>query len=245
MLLVSERATMNLRWLRSSATGNMRLRRAMSRGSAFSAAGSTMMRARSTDCSPSFSDSASRSVASETKPSCTSSLPTGMCCLVCSSSAMRSWSSVRMPWSIRIWPRWRFACGGTGWFIRSRVRLAGELRGARLCPGDIKAGAAYLGKGDGALVILERELRLAQLVQAHREVIGEVGVVRLGAVRPEVFLLRFGPSPLLRELVTEGEIEHVRARVVGQHRFHPALRGQRIGAPGAQRDERCQCVGIA
>jgi hypothetical protein len=117
MLLVSASATMNLCWARSSATGNMRLRRAMSRGSCLSAAGSTMMRDRSTDCSPSFSDSASRSVASETKPSCTSSLPTGICCLVCSSSAMRSWSSVRIPWSIRIWPRWRLACGGAGWFI--------------------------------------------------------------------------------------------------------------------------------
>ena len=36
-----------------------------------------MMCARSTDCRPSFSDSASRSVASDTKPSCTSSLPSG------------------------------------------------------------------------------------------------------------------------------------------------------------------------
>ena len=40
------------------------------------------------------------------------------CDFVCSSSAMRSWSSVRIPWSIRIWPMWRLACGLAGEFIQ-------------------------------------------------------------------------------------------------------------------------------
>jgi len=59
----------------------------VSRGSILRAAGSTMMWARSTDCSPSFFRQARpRSVASETKPSCTSSRPTGRCDFICSSS---------------------------------------------------------------------------------------------------------------------------------------------------------------
>ena len=53
-------------------------------------------------------------------------------------------------------------------------------RRASRAAGDIEARAARLGERDGALVVLERELRLAQVVQAHREVVGEVGVVRLG-----------------------------------------------------------------
>ncbi|TLD46417.1 MAG: hypothetical protein FAZ92_01317 [Accumulibacter sp.] len=65
---------------------------------------------RSTLCLPRLSDSASRSVASETKPSATSSLPIGRLDFICSSSAMRSWSSLRMPLVIRIWPSGR-ACG--------------------------------------------------------------------------------------------------------------------------------------
>ena len=166
---------------------------------------------------------------------------------------MRSWSSVRMPWSIRIWPRWRLACGGTGWFIgddkravhRVAVSSCAQLRRAGLGAGEVEARAARLGERERALVVLERELRLAQVVEAHREVVGEVGVVRLGGEGLEVLLLRLGPAPLLRELVAEREIEHVRARVLGQHRLHAALRGHRVGAPGAQRDERRLRVGVA
>src|SRR5687767_10625214 len=221
----------------------MRLRRAISRGRCLSAAGSTMMRARSTDWSPSFSDSASRSVASETKPSCTSSLPTGMCCLVCSSSAMRSWSSVRIPWSIRIWPRWRLACGGAGWFIYVPASFTSQLGYAAFGGRRVEAPAARLGEREGALVVLERELRLAQVIQAHREVVGEVGVFRLAGEGAEVFLLRLGPAPLLRELVAQREVEHVRAGVVGEHRFDAGLGGERVGAPGAQRHQARQGVG--
>src|SRR5687768_3679962 len=207
----------------------------MSRGTIFSAVGSTMMRARSTDCMPSFSESASRSVASETKPSCTSRRPTGTCDLVCSSSAMRSWSSVRMPWSMRIWPMWRLACGFVGEFIADL--LVAELRGAAARSGDIEARAALLRQRDGALVVLERQALLAQVVEADGEVVGEVGVVRVGGEGLEVLLLRLGPAALLRELVAEGEVEHVRRRVCGQHGLHAAFGRYRVDARAAQRDQ--------
>src|SRR5919109_683407 len=157
----------------------------MWRGTSLSAAGSTMMRLKSTACSPSFSERASRSVASETKPSCTRSRPTGTWLLVCSSSAMRSWSSVRMPWSIRIWPRWRFACGLPGEFTGGGAALERELGGT---------GA----RGDK--------------VEAHGKVVSEIGVLRVGDVGLEVFLLRLGPAVLRGELVAERKVQRMRRR---------------------------------
>src|SRR5690349_7990302 len=167
----------------------------MSRGTSLSAAGSTMMRLKSTACSPSFSESASRSVASETKPSCTSSRPTGTWLLVCSSSAMRSWSPVRMPWSIRIWPRWRFACGLPGEFIGGAA-LERELGGTGASGGEVEARAALFAQADCALVVLERLTALVQVIEAHREVVGEGRVVRVADVGLEILLLRLGPAVL-------------------------------------------------
>src|SRR5205823_1474601 len=163
----------------------------MSRGTSFIAAGSTMMRLRSTACSPSFSERASRSVASDTKPSCTSSRPTGTWLLVCSSSAMRSWSSVRIPWSIRIWPRWRFAGGLPG-----GAALERELGGTGAGGSKVETGAALLAHADCPLVVLERLAALVQVVEAHGEVVGEIGVVRVSDVGLEVFLLRLAPAVL-------------------------------------------------
>jgi hypothetical protein len=48
--------------------------------------------------------------------------------LVCSSSAILSWSSVRMPWSIRIWPMCRLACG-----IRGRIHRMIGWRFKEMC----------------------------------------------------------------------------------------------------------------
>src|SRR6267143_940831 len=184
----------------------------MSRGTSLRAAGSTMMRLRSTACSPSFSESASRSVASETKPSCTSNRPTGTWLFVCSSSAMRSWSSVRMPWSIRIWPRWRFAWGLPGEFIGGAA-LERELGGTGAGGGEVESGAALFAQADRPLVKLERLLALVQVIEAHREVVGEIGVVRVRDVGLEVFLLRLGPAVLGGELVAKGEVQRVRRRI--------------------------------
>src|SRR5262245_19017618 len=213
----------------------------MSRGRSLSAAGSTMMCERSTDCMPSFSDSASRSVASDTKPSCTSRRPTGTCDFVCSSSAMRSWSSVRIPWSIRICPMWRLAWGLAGEFILgSPARLAAsvpELGGAGARGGEIEARAALFRERDRAAVIVGRELGLAQMVEADGEVEGEIRVVRVGGHRLEVGLLRLGPATLLGELVAEREVQHVGARIGREQVLHAALRREGIEAARAQRDE--------
>src|SRR5919109_3187 len=181
----------------------------MSRGTSLSAAGSTMMRPRSTACRPSFSESASRSVASETKPSCTSRRPTGTWLLVCSSSAMRSWSSVRMPWSIRIWPRWRFACGLPGEFTGGGAALERELGGTGARGSKVEARTAPFAQADGALVVLERLVALVQMVEAHGEVVGEIGVLRIGDVGFEVFLLRLAPAVLGSELVAKREVQRM------------------------------------
>src|SRR5687768_10961364 len=212
----------------------------MSRGSILSAAGSTMMWPRSTDCMPSFSDSASRSVASDTKPSCTSRRPTGTCDLVCSSSAMRSWSSVRIPWSIRIWPICRFAWGLAGEFM-----LVGELRDPVACGRDIEARAALLGEGDGASVVVERELRLTQVVQADRQVVREVRVPRIRGEGFEVGALRFRPAALLGELVAEREMQRLGVRIGGEQVLDAAFGGERIESARAQRDERRLCMRVS
>src|SRR5437763_6354731 len=209
----------------------------MSRGTSLSAAGSTMMRPRSTACSPSFSESASRSVASETKPSCTSNRPTGTWLLVCSSSAMRSWSSVRMPWSIRIWPRWRFAWGLPGEFIGGTA-LERELGGTGAGRGEVETRAALLAQADRALVILERLAALVQVVEADGEVVGKIRVVRVRDVGLEVFLLRLGPAILGGEMVAKCEVQGMRRRLGGDQRFHAAFCDQRVAASRAKRDQR-------
>src|SRR4051812_8223588 len=216
----------------------------MSRGTSFSAAGSTMMRLRSTACSPSFSESASRSVASETKPSWTSSRPTGTWLLVCSSSAMRSWSSVRMPWSIRIWPRWRLAGGLPGEFTDGAA-LERELGGTSAGGVEVETRAAPLAQGDCALVILERLAALVEMVEAHGEVVGQIRVVRVCDVGLEIFLLRLGPAVLGGELVAKGEVKRVRAWIGGNQYLHAAFGDQRIAAPGAKRDQRGLRVAVA
>src|SRR3954469_866264 len=211
----------------------------MSRGSSLSAAGSTMMCERSTDCMPSFSDSASRSVASETNPSCTSRRPTGTCDFVCSSSAMRSWSSVRIPWSIRICPMWRLAWGLAGEFRRLSCRSCSvpELGGTGARGGEIEARALLFSLRNRTPVIVGRKLGLAQVVEADRKVESEVRVVWIRGHGLEVGLLRLGPATLLRELVAQGEMQHVGARIGREQVLHAALGGERIEAARAQGEQ--------
>ena len=75
------------------------------------ASGSMIDFDRSTALCPSDSPKASRSVASETNPRATSSLPTGWLDFICSSRAMRNWSSLITPCVIRIWPIGRRGLG--------------------------------------------------------------------------------------------------------------------------------------
>ena len=110
---------------------------------------------------------------------------------------------------------------------------------------DIEGRAACLGEGERAPVVLEGEARLAQMVEAHGEVVGEIGVVGLGGEGLEIFLLRFRPASLLGELVAEREVQHVRAGVVGEHRLDTRLGRHRVDASAAQRDQRCLRVRVA
>src|SRR5205823_11850748 len=79
--------------------------------------------------------------------------------------------------------------------VARRIHLAligrsfAELGGAAARRGEVEARAMLLAEADGALVILERLARLAQMVKAYRQVVGEVGVVRLGGIGPEVLVL--------------------------------------------------------
>ena len=92
---------------------------AMSRGTSISALASMIELESSTDFCPSDSPSASRKVASDTKPRLTSYLPTGWFDFICSSSASRNWSSLMTPSAINVWPMGRRLVFGE--FIRSRL----------------------------------------------------------------------------------------------------------------------------
>src|SRR5512134_588501 len=96
------------------------------------------------------------------------------------------------------------------------LRSTRELRRPVLGHLQLEACAARLRQRDRPLVILQRERRLAQMIEADGEVVGEVGVVGLGGIRLEVLLLRFRPAALLGELVAEGEIEDVSAGILGE-----------------------------
>src|SRR5690606_23182939 len=91
-----------------------------------------------------------------------------------------------------------------------RSREGGNLVGLSL-PGKlldppprrrgIEARLAAGGELERALVVLQGELRLAQVIEAHREVVRVVGVLRVGRERLEVLLLGLGPARLAGELV--------------------------------------------
>ena len=76
------------------------------------------------------------------------------------------------------------------------------------------------------------------MVQAHRQVVGEIRVLGLRAERLEVLLLRLRPAPLLRKLVAEREVEDMRGRIVGEHELDPAFSRHGIDPSGTQRNQR-------
>src|SRR5581483_6622631 len=163
---------------------------------------------RSTLCRPSFSESASRSVASDTKPRFTSSLPTGWLVFSCSSSAIGSWSSVRMPCAIRIWPMWRLAAVTSWGDIRGEfisVLSLQQVMRARGGERAIESRGAPIGERKRAPVELDRLRLLVQMIEAHGEVERVIGVFGIGRERPEIRLLRLAPAALQRVLVAERE----------------------------------------
>ena len=62
----------------------------------------------------------------------------------------------------------------------------------------------------GAAVEVERELRLAQVIEADGEVVGVVGVVGLEVMRLEIGLLRLRPLRLVGVEVAEHEMQERR-----------------------------------
>ena len=223
--------------------GTCGMRRAISRGSILSAAGSTMMLREVDRLQAELLGQrvAQRRLGDEAelhqqlaRPACATS--------VCSSSAIRSWSSVRMPWSIRIWPMWRLACGDAGRIHRrtggARQRVSSRAllctvalgalveaaprvsRRARARAGSTRAPASAGAAGPGS----PRGCR-------------RIRVLRIRGEGLEVLLLRLGPSPLLRVLVAEREIEHVRVRMLREHRSSPGSRPAPDRCCPAQRDQ--------
>ena len=75
------------------------------------------------------------------------------------------------------------------------------------------------------------------MIQAHRDVVGEVRVVRIRRVGLEVGLLRLGPAALASVFVAEREIKHVRARILSEQRLDPAFGRDRVGQVAAQREQ--------
>src|SRR6185503_3187269 len=189
--------------------------------------------ARSTASSPSFCESASRSDVSETKPSCTSSRPTGRRDFACSTSAIRNWSSLRMPWSIRIWPMWRLACWVEGAFIaRASAReLLHALARALQCEVRRARGREL----ERAAVVLERGRGLMQLIEAHRQVEREIRIPGVRGLRFGIGKSRLVPAPLPGVLVAEREVQHARFRVRSEHGLDPAFGLHRVDALGTQR----------
>src|SRR5690242_9781613 len=129
-----------------------------------------------------------------------------------------------MPWSMRIWPRWRFACGLVGEFRAAALRFSAAKLG-RPCLGrrGVEARAARARERQGALVVLERLAAAVQVVEGDGHVVGVIGVVGLCAVGLEVLLVRLGPAILLRELVAQREVERWRVALRGKQRLDAAL----------------------
>src|SRR5512140_80809 len=163
----------------------------MSFGTSAMAAGSTIVFSRSIETWPSVSERMSRIVASVTKPNVTSTFPSGVLNRFCSVNAMFSWSWLMMPLPSSVWPRgtwergvaWTVAIGGLARELRepARRRRRVGLRGGT--PARLERAAVEVRGG----------APLPEVVEAHREVVGDVPVLRLQAVRLEVGRLRLRP----------------------------------------------------
>src|SRR5574343_1369536 len=157
-------------------------------------------------CLPRLSESAWRSVASVTNPSETSSLPIGWLHFICSSKAMRNWSSERMPSEIRIWPSGRRRRADV-LMSRSACRCGGQFGLPFLDARPIECRRATLGGFQCQLVMLAGQAGLAQMIQADRQVEQVVRVVAIGGNCVEIHLLCLRPATLSGIQVAQCEME--------------------------------------
>src|SRR5471032_1478018 len=200
---------------------------------------STTRLPRSALCWLRFSDSASRTVASVTKPSVMSSLPSGSLLRFCSISAMRSWSSLMTPFWISSLPRGSLGCSA----MTLNARPPGPGPGPRLARRvAVEIGGAVLRQRQRLLVIADRQLGLVQTVQADGQVEGVIGVARRGRVGAEVALLGVRPAALVGVQIAEREMQRARFGILPQHRLQALLALARIAL--VQADQAGQRVGV-
>src|SRR5258706_8977751 len=159
----------------------------MSLGTSAIAAGSTMVFSRSIDTWPRVSERMSRMVASVTKPSVTSTLPSGALRRFCSVSAMLSWSELMMPLCSRVWPSGTWE-SGVAWIVPMSLRF--QVREPALHRGRIELGRLAARSIEREPIVLGGKALLADAIEAHREVEEDVGVRRVEAVRLEELDLR-------------------------------------------------------
>src|SRR6185503_2621899 len=155
----------------------------------------------------------SRMALSVTKPSRTSRRPIGILLWRCSASAMESWSVVISPCWTSSSPNRSFlrcsAIGKAGKTSSGRLfYLRGEVADALLGLRDVEVGAAFGGRQlQGAPVVAEREILLADVLQADREVVGVIGVGRVEVVGLEIGLLRRRPIRPVGVEVAQDEVQ--------------------------------------
>src|SRR5258706_4139156 len=151
----------------------------MSLGTNAIAAGSTMVFSRSIDTWPSVSERMSRIVASVTKPSVTSTLPSGCLKRFCSVSAMFSWSWLMIPLVRSVWPSGTCERGAACTVPMS----AQDLRDATLHGRGIELPRLGARGVEGAAVEVRRKARLTEGIEAHSQIVRDIGVARIEAVR--------------------------------------------------------------
>ena len=101
--------------------------------------------------------------------------------------------------------------------------------------GAIESHRAVPGKRQRPAVVLERQLALAEVIQADREVVGVVRILRIGRKGPEISRLGIRPASLGGVLVAEREVEERRVRLLREDVLDAALGLQRIGLARAAR----------
>src|SRR5258705_7873684 len=198
----------------------------MSLGTSAIAAGSTMVFSRSIDTWPSVSERMSRIVASVTKPSVTSTLPSGALKRFCSVNAMFSWSWLMIPLCSSVCPSGTWE-SGVAWIVPMSLRL--QRREAALHRGGIELRGLAARGVERAPVVLRGEARLAEAVEAHGEVEDDVGVGGVEAVRLEELDLRVVPARLRRVQVAEREVQLRALRVACD--LGAQLRLETLGIP--------------
>src|SRR5215470_14200398 len=156
-----------------------------------------MVLSRSIETWPSVSERMSRIVASVTKPSVTSTLPSGVLKRFCSVSAMFSWSWLMMPLVSSVWPSGICESGVTCWTVAMEPPLALlELGEAARDLGGVELARPAAGQRERPAVVLGRGLAAAEVVEAHGEVVGRVGARGIDAEGLEERGLRLAPARL-------------------------------------------------